>query len=454
MVTCSPMYKADELEHELRDAGVGTILLEDPFFPVLSAIAREVVPGNVIVTSFADFLPDKPAIALHETMSAEKKRINGTIDFKSLLDETDPDLPEVDIDFEKDLALLQYTAGTTGLPKGAMLTHKNLATHGMLVRHYYEYAENDIHLVILPIFHVTGLDIAMNPALAMGSTLIMFARFDLLAMLDVIPRYKVTHCVTITPVNVAIVSVPGVEKIDFSSLQLVLSGGAPVPLEVHEKWKTVTGTSIVEGYGLSECTGGICGNNRQHFSPGTVGAPVYFHDLKLVDPETEKPAGDGEKGELWIKGPCVMKGYWNAPEQTRMVITEDGWLKTGDIATIDDNGWVRIVGRSKEMIKVSGYSVFLAEIDAVLFQHPAIVEAVTVGVPHEYRGEEPKSYVVLASEFKEKISEAEIIEFCKEKMAAYKYPRHIEFVENLPKSGAGKILRRVLAEKATAENIQ
>ena len=210
----------------------------------------------------------------------------------------------------------------------------------------------------------------------------------------------------------------------------------------------------MEGYGLSECTGGICGNNRQKFSPGTVGAPVYFHDLKLVDPETEKPAGDGEKGELWIKGPCVMKGYWNAPEQTRMVITEDGWLKTGDIATIDDNGWVRIVGRSKEMIKVSGYSVFLAEIDAVLFQHPAIIEAVTVGVPHEYRGEEPKSYVVLASEFKEKISEAEIIEFCKEKMAAYKYPRHIEFVENLPKSGAGKILRRVLTEKAAAGNIQ
>jgi len=447
VVTCSPMYKTQELEHELRDAGVKAILLEDPLYPVLASVAKDAVPRNVIVTSFADFLPAKPAIPLHETMSPEKKLIKGTIDFMELLEKTEAGPLDIAIDMENDLALLQYTAGTTGLPKGAMLTHQNLAVHGLLVRHYYEYAEDDIHLVMLPIFHVTGLDIAVNPALAMGSTLVMFARFDLLPMLNAIKTYGVTHWVTITPVNVAVINVPNISDYDFGSLRLVLSGGAPVPVDIHKKWYATTGTHIIEGYGLSECTGGICGNNRQQFSPGTVGAPVYYHDIKLVDVDTGQEAGKGGHGELWIKGPCVMKGYWKSPEQTRTVLTEDGWLKTGDIASVDDEGWLRIVGRSKEMIKVSGYSVFLAEIDAILSKHPAVAEAATIGIPHPYRGEEPKSFVVLKSDYKEKTTEDEVLQFCKENMAAFKCPRQIVFLDSLPKSGAGKILRRVLAEQ-------
>jgi acyl-CoA synthetase (AMP-forming)/AMP-acid ligase II len=444
-VTCSPMYTVDELEHELNDAGVYVILLEDTFYPVLAAVSGKAMPRHVIVTSFADFLPENPMISLHETMSTEKQFIEGTEDLMTLLeDSNDTPPPTVDIDLENDLALLQYTAGTTGFPKGAMLTHGNLAVHGRAVRHYYEYEENDVHLLLLPIFHVTGLDIAMNPALAHGSTLIMLARFDLLAMLDVITRFKVTHMVTIAPINVAVINFPNLDDYDFSSLRLVLSGGAPVPSEIHKKWQILTGTPLVEGYGLSECTGGIIGNNRQHWRPGTVGGPVYFHDIRLVDMDTGEDAAEGGHGELWIKGPCVMKGYWLAKEQTRSVLTSDGWLKTGDIATIDENGWVSIVGRSKEMIKVSGYSVFLAEIDAVLFQHPAIAEAATVGVSHPYRGEEPKSFVVLASGHKDKTTETEIIDFCKQKLAAYKYPRKIEFIDALPKSGAGKVLRREL----------
>lgn len=445
VVTCSPMYKADELAYELQDAGVDTLLLEDPFFTVFSAIPENGKPTNVIVTSFSDFLPDVPDIPLHKSISTEKRTIDGTLDFLSLIDAANVAAPDVDIDLENDLAILQYTAGTTGHPKGAMLTHQNLAAHGKIVRHYYEYAEDDIHLLILPIFHVTGLDIAMNPALAMGSTLIMFARFDLLTMLDVIGRYRVTHIVTIAPVNIAVISVPNIEDYDFSSLRLVLSGGAPVPVEVHQRWEVLTGTSIVEGYGLSECTGGIIGNNKQRRKTGTVGAPVYYHDIRLVDFESGEDVGENEQGELWIKGPCVMKGYWNAPEQTRSVLTKDGWLRTGDIATVDSQGWVSIVGRCKEMIKVSGYSVFLAEIDAVLIQHPAVVEAATIGIPHPYRGEEPKSFVVISEDSENEVTGDDIIGFCKERMAAYKYPRQVEFVKSLPKSGAGKVLRRFLA---------
>ncbi|MFO7688175.1 MAG: AMP-binding protein, partial [Desulfobacterales bacterium] len=283
VVTCSPMYKANELEHELRDAEVDVIVLEDPLYPVLAAVSEAARPRHMIVTSFADFLPPTPTIPLHATMSAEKRHIEGTLDFMALMDRADPAPPApVAIDLKNDLALLQYTAGTTGHPKGAILTHGNLAVHGRAVRHFYEYAESDIHLLLLPIFHVTGLDIAMNPALAEGSTLIMLARFDLKAMLDIIPRFGVTHMVTIAPINVAVISLPHLTKSDFKSLRLVLSGGAPVPLEVHQKWETLTGTPLIEGYGLSECTGGIIGNNRQRHRTGTVGGPVYYHDIRLV----------------------------------------------------------------------------------------------------------------------------------------------------------------------------
>lgn len=446
VVTCSPMYKAEELEHELKDAGVCALLLEDPFYPVLDAVSDAAMPPEVIVTSFADFLPETPAIALHDTMTMEKRRIAGTHDFVDLLDAAPADAPpSAVIDLENDLALLQYTAGTTGAPKGAMLTHGNLAVHGRVVRHYYEYDSSDVHLLLLPIFHVTGLDIAMNPALAEGSTLIMFARFDLAAMLDVIGRFKVTHMVTIAPINVAVLSLPNLDDFDFSSLRLVLSGGAPVPVEVHKKWEAATGAPLVEGYGLSECTGGIIGNNRQHHRSGSVGGPVYFHDIRLVDVETGEDVGVGQPGELWLRGPCVMKGYWQAEAQTQETIAEGGWLKTGDIAQVDADGWVSIVGRCKEMIKVSGYSVFLAEIDAVLIRHPAVAEAVTVGVAHPYRGEEPKGFVVLAPGHENKVTAADIIDFCKSQMAAYKRPRQIVFVDSLPKSGAGKVLRRAMS---------
>jgi len=345
---------------------------------------------------------------------------------------------------EEDMALFQYTAGTTGLPKGAMLSHWNIAVHSMCIRHYYQYTGEDVHLIVLPLFHVTGLDIAMNPALAAGGTLILFARFDLIPTLEVIKRYNVTVWVTITPINVAVLHVPGIENYDFSSLRLVLSGGAPVPVEIHNKWQEITGTNIVEGYGLSEACGGIIGNNQYNFHPGTVGSPLYYHHVRLVDVEGgEKEMETGQEGELWVKGPCVMKGYWNASDQTQQVL-RDGWLKTGDIAVMDQNGIFRIVGRVKEMIKVSGFAVFLAEVDAFLYRHPAVAEAATIGVPHPYRGEDPKSFIVLKPQYKGKVTGEEIIEWCKEKMAAYKYPRQVEFVESLPKSGSGKILRRIL----------
>lgn len=447
VVTCSPMYKKDELEHVLKDAEVKSILLEDNFYSVLDACDFTLTPENIISTSFADFLPSEPSFQLHSSMSTEKTKISGTTDLMDLLKEFQGQKPDVDIDLQEDLIMIQYTAGTTGLPKGVMLTHKNLAVHGALVRHYFEYSEEDVHLLVLPLFHVTGLDIALNPVLAKGSKLILFARFDLMTMLQVISEYRVTHCITITPINVAVLHAPNISDFDLSSLKLVVSGGAPVPLEVHEKWEKMVGIPIVEGYGLSEACGGIIGNNRHNYKPGTVGAPIYYHDIMLWNIEENSNTGDPERGELCIKGPCVMKGYWKNQEQTKAAFLEGGWLRTGDIAQVEEEGWVRIVGRTKEMINVSGYKVSLAEVDEFIYKHPAVAEACTIGVTHSYRGEDPKAFVVVKPEYKGQITEEEIVEFCKQQMSAYKYPRKIEFVEELPKSGAGKILRRVLEQK-------
>lgn len=446
VVTCSPMHKEEELLHELTDAGAKAILLLDSLYPVFDKIRSQLGSLYVIATRFSEYIPEKPVIPVHTSMLTAAVDVPDSIDFKNLLVKTAPRTVAPDFDLDTDLALLQYTAGTTGYAKGAMITHANIAAHNAVAKHFYQFTEDDVHCVILPLFHISGLDIAMNPALAAGGTLILFGRFDLIPILDSIEKYKVSVLVTIATINIAIMSFPGVQKYDLRSLRLVISGGAPVPAEFHPKWYELTGSTIAEGYGLSECCGGIIGNSQHFFLPGSVGSPVYYHDIKIMNPDNlamEMPTG--QEGELWIKGPCVMKGYWNAPEQTEQTLIGD-WLRTGDIAQIDDKGWLSITGRLKEMIKVSGVSVFLAEIDASLYHHEAVAEVAAIGVPHPYRGEEAKLFIVPKPEFKNRISEQEILAWCKEKMAHHKCPGSVVFVDTLPKSGSGKVLRRELAQ--------
>ncbi|MBC7252706.1 MAG: AMP-binding protein [Actinobacteria bacterium] len=446
-VACSPMFKEDELRYELQDAGIKVLFIEESLYPTFEKVRGDSPVRELVSTAFLDYLPEEPSIPLHPTMSTEKNPPPQSRDFLELVKNGKAGPREVEVSLE-DLAMLQYTAGTTGYPKGAMLTHANLAWHGAAIRHIYRYSSEDVHIIVLPLFHITGLDICMNPALAAGGKIVLFTRFDLAATLESIMRYKATVWVTIAPINMAVIFLPNVSEYDFSSLRYVISGGAPVPLDIHAKWEEVTGTKIYEGYGLSEATGGIIGNTHSIHRPGTVGCPLYWLDIKVTDPEDEeRELGFEEEGELWVKGPYVMKGYWQAPEQTAQVLSGDGWLRTGDIAKVSEEGVVSIVGRRKEMIKVSGYTVFLAEIDNFLYRHPAVAEATTIGGRHPYRGEEPVAVVVLKPEYKGKVTEEEFIDWCREKMSAYKYPRRVVFVDSLPKSGAGKILRRLVQEK-------
>jgi len=446
VVAANPMFKEDELKYELMDAGARIIIAQDFLYPKVRNVREEAGLSHVILTSYRDYLPATPSLPLHSSMAAPKERFPETLDLLQLMDSYQPEQLSIPVNLREDLALLQYTSGTTGLPKGAMITHFSLMTNTVGSAVWNGVLEEDILLSILPFFHVTGMIHSMCRPVYTGTTNIMLARFDPEAILQAIHKYRCTLWSSITTMNVAIVNHPDVEKYDLRSLRVCGSGGAPVPKEILEKWRKIIGTELAEGYGLSETI------SQTHMNPylrpryGSIGLPQFGIDCRIVDVETGVDLPLDQEGELLIKGPTVMKGYWNRPEATAEAL-KDGWLYTGDIARMDEDGYFYIVGRKKELIKASGYSVFPAEVENFLYGHPAIKEVAVIGVPDPYRGENIKAVIVLKPEYENKVREEEIVAWCKGKMAAYKYPRIVEFVKELPKTASGKVLKRVLREK-------
>jgi acyl-CoA synthetase (AMP-forming)/AMP-acid ligase II len=446
VVAANPMFKEEELKYELMDAGARIIIAQDFLYPKVRKVREEAGLSHVILTSYRDTLPDSPSLPLHPSMQAPKERFPETLDLLEVMDSYRPEQVNIPINLREDLALLQYTSGTTGLPKGAMITHFSLMTNTVGSAVWNGVLEEDILLSILPFFHVTGMIHSMCRPVYTGTTNIMLARFDPETVLQAIHKYRCTLWSSITTMNVAIVNHPDVEKYDLRSLRVCGSGGAPVPKEILEKWRKIIGTELAEGYGLSETI------SQTHMNPylrpryGSIGLPQFGIDCRIVDVETGVDLPLDQEGELLIKGPTVMKGYWNRPEATAEAL-KDGWLYSGDIARMDEDGYFYIVGRKKELIKASGYSVFPAEVENFLYGHPAIKEVAVIGVPDPYRGENIKAVIVLKPEYENKVREEEIVAWCKSKMAAYKYPRIVEFVKELPKTASGKVLKRVLREK-------
>lgn len=444
-VPANPMFKEEELAYHLNDSGAETIILLDILYPILHRIRNKTTVKNVIVTGYRDFLPSVPALPLHPSLQVPRQYFSGTFEMLELLNcRCKP--PEVNLNLDEDLALLQYSSGVTGMPKGAMITHANMLSNTVCSALWLE-ADNGIHLGVLPLFHVTGLVHSMNMPLYTCGTIILLARYDTGTVLRAIEKYRCTHWVSTATMNVAVVNYPDVKKYDLTSLKACISGGAPVPLEVLKKFREVTGACLVEGYGLSETISQVTINplNRPRF--GSVGIPVINTDVKIVDladPSKEVPIG--KAGELLVKGPQVTRGYWRRPAETTMAF-KDGWLVTGDIARMDEDGYIYIVGRKKELIKASGYSVFPQEVENLLYKHPAVAEVAVVGIPDPYRGETVKAFIVLKREYENKVREVDIIKWAKQRMAAYKYPRVVEFRAELPKTGSGKILRYLLAEE-------
>jgi acyl-CoA synthetase (AMP-forming)/AMP-acid ligase II len=349
----------------------------------------------------------------------------------------------------EELAVLPYSSGTTGLMKGVMLTHRNLVANIEQAWNSMPLAQDDVLVGLMPFFHIYGQTVVLNLGLAKGSTIVTMPRFDLDGLLEVVENHGVTWLHVAPPVILALATAPQVEGRDFSKLKLVISGAAPLDAELAGRAEERIGAPIRQGYGMTELSP-VSHKSRlarvAETPPGSVGALIPNTEARLIDPETEQDVAEGEEGEIWIRGPQVMKGYLNNDEATAETLVEDGWLRTGDIARIDENGFTFIVDRLKELIKYKGYQVPPAELEAVLVSHPKVKDAGVIGVPMDDGGEAPKAFVVTD----DGVEADELIAYVAERVAPYKKVREVEFVDEIPKSASGKILRRLLREQQAA----
>ncbi len=451
VVCLNPMFKQAELEYEIKDAGCRMLLTSDNLYPEIAKLPGKAGLERIIVTWLGEYCPN-PAGITPPPEVLQKTPVEGDVlDLQTLLAHASSTPPSLELDLHKDLALLQYTGGTTGLPKGAMVTHHALATAAQGSSSWFAHTPDDIFLGVTPFFHIMGMIMGMCGALLTGAHLVILARFTPEHVAQAISSYKVTGWVGATTMLVALLNLPKLEDYDFSSFRYICTGGAPIGVELQGRVLALAPQALVmEGYGLTEsvCQGGAI-TPMGRYKPGFVGVP-HLSDMKIVNPaDPAQVMGPNQEGEIVIKGPCTFSGYWERPEESAAVI-RDGWIYTGDMGLMDEEGYLKLLGRQRELIKCSGFSVFPAEVEDLLYRHPAVGEVAVIGVPDDYRGESPKAFVVLKPAYQGKVSEAEILDWSKENMAAYKRPREVVFCDELPKSGAGKLLRRVLKEREEA----
>jgi len=450
-VGINPMYTERELSHQLRDSGAETLIFLDQLAPKVLKVAPDTALKRLIATGIKDYLPFPknilyPIKAKKSGQWADIPPGSGVLEFKKLIKTSSPNPPAVDVRPE-DLAVLQYTGGTTGLSKGAMLTHRNLTANVLQVAEWdTESGEGtETYLCVLPFFHSFGMTICMNSGIYSGSTMVLIPRFDVKMVLESIQKYKVNVFPGTPTIYVAIIAAPNLNKYDLTSIRICVSGGAPLPLEVQLKFQELTGGRLIEGYGLSETSPITHSNRLDSRAEGSIGLPFPDTMCKIMDSETgETQLSIGEVGELCVKGPQVMKGYWNKPEENEKVL-RDGWFYTGDIGHMDERGMTFIVDRKKDLIIAGGYNIYPREVEEVLYEHPKVMEATVAGVKDPYRGETVKAYIVLKEG--NTATDKEIIAFCKERLAPYKVPKKIEFKTELPKTMVGKILKRVLVDE-------
>ena len=453
----NPMLKQKELDYHLNDSGAKVLVCLESLY---EGVAREVVSDtaveHVLTTSELDFLPEGAAESTAALADAERLVPEGTEDLLEVLRETTPDTGARESVSPEDTAYLVYTSGTTGQPKGTMETHFNVAFNSEVYRTWMQIGDEDSIFGAAPLFHITGLIGHVGLAGLAGVPLVLSHRFDPKEALRLVEKWRPTMTIASITAFMAMMNAPGSEDSDLSSLVKCYSGGAPIPPSVAEQFEEKFGIYIHNAYGLTES------NSPTHFVPwGThapvdeesgalsVGVPVPNCEVRLVDvedPSEEVPVG--QSGEFAAKGPMIFKGYWNKPEETEEAFY-DGYFLTGDVAVMDEDGWFYIVDRKKDMINVSGYKVWPREVEDTLYEHPQVMEAAAVGVPDEYRGETVQAFVALKEG--DGPTEEELIAFCKERMADYKYPRKVELLDELPKTATGKFLRRDLRDEARAE---
>ncbi len=458
VVNTNPTYTPRELGHLLEDSGATAIIVLSGFYDRVVQAKEGSDLKHIIVTD----LPEPLGFPFNKLVEKKVRKAGMMVDvddapgvwrFDNLIRTSEPDAPAIDVSPD-DVVLFQYTGGTTGSPKAAMLTHRNVMSNVQQIEAWYrdlQYGGEKV-LGAIPFFHVYGMSVAMLFSIYTGAELIVTPdprQTDL--VLEILQREKVTMYPGIPTMYTAIINHPKVDDADLSSIRACLSGGMSLPGEIQRRFEQLTGGRLVEGYGLTETSPVACANPINGMrKEGSIGFPVPSTEVAIVglDPNEEgkyEPVPAGEEGELIIRGPQVMKGYWKRPEETGDAINEEGWFHTGDIARMDEDGCFYIVDRKKDLIIASGYNIVPREVEEVLYTHEKVQEAVVVGVPDAVRGENVKAYIVLKAG--QTSTPEEITEFCREQLAPYKVPRLVDFRDELPKSQVGKILRRVLLEE-------
>ncbi|EGK14900.1 long-chain-fatty-acid-CoA ligase [Desmospora sp. 8437] len=460
VVQTNPMYKERELEHMLTDSGAETIICLDLVYQQVEKVKPRTPLKRVIVTGIKDYLPFPKnwLYSLKLKMDGTQPQIpygDGVFAFSEIMKKAMPEPVEIEIASMDEVALLQYTGGTTGLAKGAMLTHRNIVVNVVQCHHWMYKGERGKEKVLglVPFFHVYGMTVVMNFSVYMAATMVLVPRFDVKDVLKVIDKERPSLFPGAPTMYVGLINHPEIAKYDLSSIKACISGSAPLPVAVQERFEKLTGGRLVEGYGLTECSPVTHANPIwEKRKNGSIGLPWPDTECRVVDPDTGEEMEAGVAGLLQVKGPQVMKGYWNRKEETEKVL-RDGWLNTGDIAMMDEDGYFYIMDRQKDMIIAGGFNIYPREVEEVLYDHPAVQEVAVIGVPDPYRGETVKAFLVLKPDAK--VTEQELNTYCRSKLANYKVPRLYEFRDQLPKTTVGKVLRRELAEeerrKAAAE---
>jgi acyl-CoA synthetase (AMP-forming)/AMP-acid ligase II len=449
VMSISPAYKAGEVTYAIKDSGAKVLIIEESVVPVVNEIRAQIPEvKHIVVTALDEYLPAEPYPAFAADLRGKGLLCEGAITWKDFI-ASEPLKQMADVDIN-DVALLQYTSGTTGRPKGAMLTHRNLV-NGAFIHAVQPYNTVDsVFVAVLPLFHITGMNDHMLAWAFGGNSLVLLNRFDPESYLQTIERYKGTCTIVATPIVIALSYHPNFSQYDLSSVERLGIGGAQLPVAVFNKYKDL-GITLFEGYGMSETTATTVFNPADAVKLGSIGLPVPQVNLRIADlNDLSRDVAIGEEGELWVQSPSCGIGYWNNPAGSEETFLGDGWVRTGDIVKMDEDGYLFVCGRLKEMIKVSAYSVFPAEVEEYLYAHPAIMECCVIGIPHETKGEEIKVFVVLKPDYVGKVTEQELIDWASGQMAFYKYPRIIEFRTSLPKGNTGKILRKDLKEEEAA----
>jgi len=450
VVLNNPLYSDRELEHQFTDSDSKFLITLDLLANRMVKLREKTNIRTIVYTSIGDYLPFVkrllfPLVAKKKGLAADVTPAKDLYKFKDVIAKNAPDYTQTDIGID-DVAMYQYTGGTTGVSKGVMLTHKNLSYQIQQLESWFPGFDKgaEVMLGALPIFHVFGMSVSMNFAIRMGWSNVLVPKPQPEPLLEAISKFKVTFAPLVPTMYIGMLDHPDMAHTDLTSVKGCFSGSAPLPIDIINDFQEKTGSIIVEGFGLTESTpvthvNPFNGKRKQ----GSIGIPIPNTECKIVDIEDiTKEMPLGKPGELLMRGPQIMKGYLGKPDETEKTMTEDGFLRTGDVATMDEDGYFYIVDRIKDMILSGGFNVYPRDIDEVLFEHPKILEACAIGIPHPKRGEAVKAFVIMKEG--QEMTAKEVIDYCETKLAKYKLPVEIEFRQELPKSNVGKVLRKDL----------